>query len=95
MACGTPVVAFRCGSVPEVIDHGVSGFIVDSLDAAVRAVRDCGQLDRSRVRQCFERRFAAERMARDYIALYRQLAGIEAAKLLPMQIASPLVGALA
>jgi glycosyltransferase involved in cell wall biosynthesis len=95
MACGTPVVAFRCGSVPEVIDHGVSGFIVDSLDAAVRAVRDCGQLDRLRVRQCFERRFAAERMARDYIALYRQLAGIEAAKLLPMQIASPLVGALA
>jgi glycosyltransferase involved in cell wall biosynthesis len=95
MACGTPVVAFRCGSVPEVIDDGVSGFIVDSLDAAVDAVRGCGELDRARVRQCFERRFSAERMARDYVALYRRLAGIEAAKLLPMQLASPLVGALA
>jgi len=75
MACGTPVIAFRRGSVPEVVDHGVSGFVVDSLDEAVGAVGRLGRLDRARVRATFEKRFTAERMARDYIDIYRRLAG--------------------
>jgi len=73
MACGTPVIAFRCGSVPEVVDHGVSGFIVDDLDEAVAAVDALGNLDRAAVRRQFERRFTAERMARDYVEIYRSL----------------------
>jgi glycosyltransferase involved in cell wall biosynthesis len=71
MACGVPVVAYRCGSVPEVIDHGVSGLIVDSEDEAVAAVRRTSMLDRRRVRQQFEKRFSVERMASDYVALYQ------------------------
>jgi len=79
MACGTPVVAFRCGSVPEVVDHGVSGFIVDSIEQAVDAVHRARALERRRVRNTFEARFTAERMARDYVALYqRQLDAIKA-----------------
>jgi glycosyltransferase involved in cell wall biosynthesis len=74
MACGTPVVAWRCGSVPEVIDEGVTGFVVGDLDAAVRAVGRCAGLDRRRVRQAFDRRFTAARMARDYLAVYRRVA---------------------
>jgi glycosyltransferase involved in cell wall biosynthesis len=75
MACGTPVVAFRCGSVSEVIDDGISGFIVDSIDQATAAVARVDALDRRRIRETFERRFTAERMARDYVAIYRALAG--------------------
>lgn len=75
MACATPVVAFRCGSVPEVIDHGVSGFIVESEDEAVAAVRNLAALDRSRVRAAFDARFTAERMAADYVQLYHDLPG--------------------
>lgn len=70
MACGTPVIAFRCGSVPEVVEDGVTGFIVDSMDAAVDAVRHIGDIDRAGVRRRFVRRFSATRMAHDYIALY-------------------------
>ncbi len=77
MACGTPVVAFDRGSVPEVIDHGISGWIVDNVDRAVEAVRDLGQLDRRQVRRQFEQRFTVERMARDYLAIYNRLAGHE------------------
>jgi glycosyltransferase involved in cell wall biosynthesis len=73
MACGTPVVAFRNGSVPEVIDDEVTGFAVDSLDEAVRAVELAGSLDRRRVRSVFEERFSAARMAEDYVAVYRRL----------------------
>ncbi|MEZ2350187.1 glycosyltransferase family 4 protein [Caballeronia sp. RCC_10] len=73
MASGTPVIAFRRGAVPEVIEHGVSGFIVDDVDEAVQAVRDIGAVDRARCRQTFEQRFCAERMARDYLAVYRDL----------------------
>jgi glycosyltransferase involved in cell wall biosynthesis len=79
MACGTPVIAFRCGSVPEVIDHGLSGFIVDSMDEAIRAVRQIGKLDRAEVRAAFEARFTATRMANDYLDLYCNLAGVRAA----------------
>jgi glycosyltransferase involved in cell wall biosynthesis len=72
MACGTPVIAMRCGSMPEVIDDGVSGFIVDDVDGAVAAVGRLDSLSRKGVRECFERRFTAERMARDYVAIYRR-----------------------
>lgn len=73
MACGTPVIAFRCGSVPEVIDDGISGFIVEDVDAAVAAVGRLGELDRDLVRATFERRFSAARMASDYVEVYRAL----------------------
>ncbi|RUL87769.1 glycosyltransferase family 4 protein [Tautonia sociabilis] len=73
MACGTPVVAFRCGSVPEVIDDGVTGFIVDDLAGACRAVEHAGRIDRRRVRSVFEQRFSARRMALDYVAIYERL----------------------
>jgi Glycosyltransferase len=63
MACGTPVIAFRSGSVPEVIDEGVTGFWVDDEEQAVQAVKRLGELDRRRVRERFEERFTAERMA--------------------------------
>jgi glycosyltransferase involved in cell wall biosynthesis len=73
MACGTPVIGYRSGSVPEVIDHGVSGFIVDDLEGAVDAVARLDEIDRATVRATFERRFSVERMARDYLAVYEQL----------------------
>ncbi len=73
MACGTPVIAFRSGSVPEVIDEGVTGFIVDSEEEAVDAVRRVGELDRTKVRERFEQRFTAKRMARDYVRYYQEL----------------------
>ena len=74
MACGTPVIAFNCGSVPEVIDPGVTGFIVDDIDAAVAAVGKVHTLDRARVRAMFDRRFTARRMAEDYVDVYQELA---------------------
>jgi glycosyltransferase involved in cell wall biosynthesis len=74
MSCGTPVVAFGCGSVPEIIEDGVSGFIVDDIVEAVSAVDRLGTLDRYEVRRCFERRFAVERMASRYLDLYSWLA---------------------
>ena len=70
MANGTPVIAFRRGSVPEIVDHGVTGFIVDSIDEAVAAVPLAKALDRVAIRRRFEERFSVERMARDYLALY-------------------------
>ena len=75
MACGTPVIAYRSGSVPEVIEDGVTGFIVDDIDGAVEAVGRLGELDRATVRASFEERFTAERMARDYLRLYEGLIG--------------------
>jgi glycosyltransferase involved in cell wall biosynthesis len=75
MANGTPTVAFRCGSVPEVIEDGVTGFMVDDVDAAVHAVPLALALDRRGVRRQFEARFCSERMARDYLAVYRGLLG--------------------
>jgi len=73
MACGTPVIAFRSGSVPEVIDHGVTGFIVEDEDGAIAAVRRLAELDRRTVRARFEERFSAQRMARDYVRSYEML----------------------
>ena len=76
MACGTPVIAYGSGSVPEVVDHGVSGFIVDSVDESVSAVGRLGELDRRAVRARFEQRFTVQRMTREYVELYRtQIAG--------------------
>lgn len=73
MACGTPVIATRNGSVPEVVEEGVSGFIVDTMDEAVAAVGRAERLNRRAVRQYFEQRFTVERMARDYLDIYRSL----------------------
>ncbi len=73
MACGTPVIAFRRGSVPEVVDHGVTGFVVNSVPEAVKAVEQIDRLSRIRCREVFEQRFSAERMARDYVAVYQRL----------------------
>ena len=76
MACGTPVIAWNCGSVPEVVDDGVTGFIVGDEAAAVAAVRRAAMLDRAQVRAVFERRFTVERMAMDYLSIYRGLPGV-------------------
>jgi glycosyltransferase involved in cell wall biosynthesis len=76
MACGTPVIAFKRGSVPEVIDDGVTGLIVESVDEAVEAVARLDSLDRQGVRAAFERRFTVERMAREYVDVYRSLPGV-------------------
>jgi glycosyltransferase involved in cell wall biosynthesis len=73
MACGTPVLAFRKGSVAEIIDDGVTGRIVDTMEEAVAALPEVLALDRRLVRRRFEERFTAARMARDYVNLYRRL----------------------
>ncbi len=72
MACGTPVVAFRRGSVPEVLDEGESGFVVSTVEEAVEAVERLEEISRRGCRAAFERRFAAPRMASDYVEIYRQ-----------------------
>ncbi|HKU09477.1 MAG TPA: glycosyltransferase family 4 protein [Bradyrhizobium sp.] len=74
MACGTPVIAFRSGSVPEVIDDGITGFVVEDEREAVEAVKRLGEIDRRRVRAQFEQRFSAARMAKEYLAHYQALA---------------------
>ena len=92
MACGTPVVAWRCGSVPEIVDEGVTGFVVASEDEAVAAVERAASLDRHAVRAMFERRFSATVMARNYVGLYRQLAdtaGLRPSKRLGLGIRLP------
>ncbi len=73
MACGTPTIAYRNGSVPEVIAHGATGFIVDCLEDAVKAVEFLPTISRRRCREVFEERFSAGRMARDYVTAYRRL----------------------
>jgi glycosyltransferase involved in cell wall biosynthesis len=74
MACGTPIIAFRHGSVPEVLDDGITGLVVGDADEAVAAVARIPTLSRARCRRVFEERFSAERMAHDYLELYRRLA---------------------
>jgi glycosyltransferase involved in cell wall biosynthesis len=77
MACGTPVIAFRRGSVPEILEDGTSGFIVDTIGQAVVAAEQAANLDRASVRATFERRFTVEHMAQGYVDIYRKLtAGI-------------------
>lgn len=74
MACGTPVIAWNHGSVPEVIDNGVTGFVVNSVDQAVSAIEKIPTLDRRLVRRQFDRRFTAARMALDYVRIFENLA---------------------
>jgi glycosyltransferase involved in cell wall biosynthesis len=73
MACGTPVIAYHHGAVPEVVVDGVTGYIVQTLEEAIEAVRKVGQLDRARIRRIFEERFTAQRMTQDYLKVYEQL----------------------
>jgi glycosyltransferase involved in cell wall biosynthesis len=73
MACGTPVLAFRRGSVPEIVDEGLTGSIVGTPEEAIQALPGVLSLDRHAVRQRFEERFSAARMAGDYVKLYRSL----------------------
>ena len=80
MACGTPVIAYRRGSVPEVMEHGVTGFVVEGLEEAVKAVELVAALSRKRCRQIFEKRFTTARMTRDYLQIYRRLVEANAPK---------------
>jgi glycosyltransferase involved in cell wall biosynthesis len=73
MACGAPVIAFNRGSVPEVVDDGVTGFVVEDINGAIGAVDRLGHLSREKIRRRFEERFTARRMAQDYLAVYREL----------------------
>jgi glycosyltransferase involved in cell wall biosynthesis len=77
MACGTPVVAYRGGAVAEVVEPGVTGFVVDDMAQALQACVAAASLDRRRVRLRFEQRFSADRMARDYLSVYESLARIQ------------------
>jgi glycosyltransferase involved in cell wall biosynthesis len=79
MACGTPVIAFNRGSVPEIIEDGLTGFIVEDETSAVAAVNRLRELSLEKVRRRFEQRFTARRMANDYLAVYRRLMGETAA----------------
>ncbi|MDX8479582.1 glycosyltransferase family 4 protein [Mesorhizobium sp. VK24D] len=80
MACGTPVIAWDCGALPEIIDHGVTGFVVDTVEHAAAAMPTLLKLDRRQVRAVFEKRFSVARMARDYLAVYARLIGAHQAK---------------
>jgi glycosyltransferase involved in cell wall biosynthesis len=79
MACGTPVVAFNNGSVPEVLENGVTGFIVESEDEAVTALRSVPTMNRDRIRAEFDRRFTAQHMAQNYLKLYSRLSKLHGA----------------
>lgn len=74
MACGTPVIAYRMASVPEIVEEGVTGFMVNNIDQAVEAVHRAGSLDRAACRLAFEERFTARRMCSDYVNIYRRIA---------------------
>ena len=78
LACGTPVIAYRCGSVPEIVTEGVTGFVVDDEAAAVTAVHRLAVIDRRQCRGRFERHFTAQRMASEYVAAYRRVAEVRA-----------------
>ncbi|MGB7325268.1 MAG: glycosyltransferase, partial [Rubripirellula sp.] len=73
MACGTPVIATRRGSMPELIDHGVTGFLVDSLEEANQAIERIDEIDRRKVRRSVAERFSVNRMADAYLTLYHRI----------------------
>ena len=75
MACGTPVIAMRRGSMPELIEHGVNGFLVDNAEEAVSAIERIDEIDRAACRRTVVERFSVERMAEEYLALYRRILG--------------------
>ncbi|HTV38074.1 MAG TPA: glycosyltransferase family 4 protein [Xanthobacteraceae bacterium] len=81
MACGTPVIAYNRGSVSEIIDDGITGFVVEDDNGAIGAVDRLGHLSREKIRKQFEKRFTARRMAQDYLAVYRSLAERNAPRL--------------
>jgi glycosyltransferase involved in cell wall biosynthesis len=74
MATGTPVLAYRRGSIPEVVEHGVAGFVCDGINDMVAAVEQISSIERRRCRQVFDTRFTVERMVQDYVVLYEQIA---------------------
>lgn len=78
MACGTPVIAFRRGSMPELVRHGETGYIVDDVEGAIKAVSAVKTIERSACRADVERRFTSARMARDYVRVYQQVLNREA-----------------
>jgi len=82
MACGTPVLAYRQGSIPEIIDHGVTGYICDNIGEMAQAVAGLSLIDRARCREIFEQRFTVERMAKDYVAIYENMAAAHRPRLL-------------
>jgi glycosyltransferase involved in cell wall biosynthesis len=76
MACGTPVIAYARGSVPEVIEDGLNGFIVGDVEEAASAIERMGRLDRLQCRRRFEERFTAKRMSGDYMAIYERMVAL-------------------
>jgi len=89
MACGTPTIAFRNGSVPEIITDGLDGFVVDNMEEAVEAVARIADISRADCRQTFEERFTSARMAADYVQVYEaQLSGPSCVQELPSDVAS-------
>jgi glycosyltransferase involved in cell wall biosynthesis len=83
LACGVPVIAFRGGSVPEVLEDGVTGFVVGTLEEAIEAARRIGEIDRHACRAAFELRFSAGRMAADHVRMYGQLVAGRSAGVAP------------
>jgi glycosyltransferase involved in cell wall biosynthesis len=77
MACGTPVLAFRNGSVQEIVEDGVTGHVVDTIEEAICRIGAVMALDRARIRRRFEERFTARRMALDYLDVYRQITALK------------------
>jgi glycosyltransferase involved in cell wall biosynthesis len=75
LACGTPVLAYRRGSIPEIIEDGVTGFVCEGIDEMTAAVQRIPEIDRGRCRSSFEQRFTVERMAHDYVRLYERVLG--------------------
>jgi glycosyltransferase involved in cell wall biosynthesis len=73
MACGTPVIAFNRGSVSEIIEDGLTGFVVEDIEGAIGAIDRLDHLSRGKIRRRFEERFTARRMAQDYLAAYRSM----------------------
>src|SRR5262249_22379777 len=87
MACGTPVIAYRRGSVPEVVEDGISGFVVDDEAGAVAAIARLPLLSRENIRRRFEERFSVGRMVDEYLDVYRSLIERRVAQLRPERLA--------
>ena len=77
MACGTPVIGWRNGSVPEVLENGITGYIINSIDEAVQAASEVHKLDRARIRRTFDKRFTVDQMTDQYTDAYERLIGVE------------------